>query len=114
MKELLAIAPKIDAIFFATNTLAIEGLKIIYKSGIKVPEDLALIGFDDSSFSSHLNPPLTTVSQPLLDIGFRAGDLIINRINGLAGPYKHLVLPTNLVIRESCGSRQQILKSLAS
>jgi DNA-binding LacI/PurR family transcriptional regulator len=113
-EKFVTLPNKPTAIFAVNDYLALEILQAAQRVGIKVPDDLALIGFDDSSFSSHLNPPLTTVSQPLLDIGFRAGDLIINRINGLAGPYKHLVLPTNLVIRESCGSRQQILKSLAS
>jgi GntR family transcriptional regulator, arabinose operon transcriptional repressor len=113
-EKFLFQAKKPTAIFAVNDYLALEMLQAAHRAGIKVPEELALIGFDDTSFSSHLSPPLTTVSQPLLDLGFRAGDLIINRINGQVGSYKHRVLPTNLIIRESCGSRLQILKSLAS
>ena len=99
-EKFLFQAKKPTAIFAVNDYLALEMLQAAHRAGIKVPEELALIGFDDTTFSSHLNPPLTTVSQPLLDLGFRAGDLIINRINGQVGSYKHLVLPTNLVIRE--------------
>jgi GntR family transcriptional regulator of arabinose operon len=113
-EKFLFQAKRPTAIFAVNDYLALEMLQAAHRAGVKIPEELALIGFDDTSFSSHLNPPLTTVSQPLLDLGFRAGDLIINRINGQAGPYRHLVLQTNLIVRESCGAKLQILKGRAS
>ena len=103
-----------SAIFALNDNLALELLQTSQRAGIRVPEELALIGFDNLSFSSHLNPSLTTVAQPLMDIGFRAGDLIIHLINSQPGHYKHLILPTNLIVRDSCGSRLHILKSRAS
>ena len=113
-EKFLAQSDGPTAIFAVNDYLALEMLQAAQRAGIKVPDELALIGFDNLGFSSHLNPPLTTVAQPLLDLGLRAGDLIINRINGQPGPYKHLALPTNLIVRESCGSRLHILKGRAS
>ncbi len=80
--------------------------------GLRIPDDLAVIGFDDLSFAAHLNPPLTTIAQPRMDIGIRAAHLLINRIEGDTEPPKQVVLPTSLVIRESCGARLRIQQSV--
>ena len=64
-----------------------------------------MVGFDDLAFAAHLSPPLTTVSQPRMDVGLRAGNLLINRIEGQGGPKKQIELPTSLIVRASCGAR---------
>jgi DNA-binding LacI/PurR family transcriptional regulator len=102
-----------SAIFAVNDEVAVELLRAAQRLGLRVPEDLALVGFDDLNYAAHLNPPLTTVAQPRMDIGVRAGHLLINRIEGQAGPPKHIELPTNLVVRESCGARLQVRASTA-
>ena len=88
--------------------MALELLQAAQRVGVRVPEDLALVGFDDLSFAAHLSPPLTTVAQPRLDVGLRAGHLLINRIEGQGTLPRHIELPTSLIVRESCGARLRV------
>ena len=87
--------------------------------GIRIPEDLALIGFDDNSLSTHMRPPLTTVRQPFYSMGQRAIDLLLSLIEQAQSRQKkwygnvqsdptlevglRIQLPAELVIRASCG-----------
>jgi DNA-binding LacI/PurR family transcriptional regulator len=88
--------------------VALELLQAAQHVGLRVPEDLALVGFDDLSFAAHLSPPLTTVAQPRMDLGLRAGHLLINRIEGQGNLPRHIDLPTSLIVRESCGARLRV------
>ena len=105
MRELLALVPKINAIFFATNTLAVEGLKIIYKSGIRVPEDLAIIAFDESDAFDFFYSPLSYVSQPLAEMGKKAVELAIEKIRNSDAKYATIIVKEKLVIRKSSGNK---------
>ena len=96
------------AIFAVNDAVALELLQAAQRVGLRVPEDLALVGFDDLSFAAHLSPPLTTVAQPRMDLGLRAGHLLINRIEGQGNLPRHIDLPTSLIIRESCGARLRV------
>ena len=101
---------------FAVNDW--EALKVIQaaqRCGLRVPDDLAVVGFDDLPFAEHLNPSLTTLTQHRVDMGVQAANLLINRIEGLlTGPTRHLELPTRLIVRESCGARQRLRKALGT
>lgn len=97
-----------SAIFAVNDHEALAVVRTAQQCGLRVPEDLALVGFDDLHFAQHLNPPLTTVAQPRLEIGLRAGNLLINRVEGQDGPARHIELPTSLVVRESCGARLRV------
>jgi DNA-binding LacI/PurR family transcriptional regulator len=101
----LAQPDRPTAIFAVNDEIALFLMQMAQRSGLRVPEDLAIVGFDDLNFAEHVNPPLTTVSQPRMDVGLRAGNLLINRIEGQGGPKKHIELPTSLVVRASCGAR---------
>ena len=70
--------------------------------GIKVPQDVAVTGFDDVPVARHLHPPLTTVRQPMHELGARAFEVLYTRISG-ADAKRDIVLPVQLVVRESCG-----------
>jgi len=105
MKDLMVPTLKIDAIFFATNTLAIEGLKIIYESGIKVPEDLSIIAFDESDAFDFFYSPLSYVKQPLEDMGKKAVKLVIERISNNDKKYADIIVKEELVLRKSCGNK---------
>lgn len=102
-----------SAIFAINDYVALDVLHAATMLNLRVPDDLALVGFDDSAFAVHLHPPLTTVAQPFHDIGLRAGTLLMSRIEGVAGPPKHIELPTNLIIRESCGAQLHVKRTLA-
>jgi DNA-binding LacI/PurR family transcriptional regulator len=79
---------------------------------LRVPEDLAVVGFDDLPHVAHLHPALTTVAQARQDIGLHAGMLLINRIEGYDGPPRRIKLPTSLVVRESCGAKLRVRHSI--
>lgn len=103
--EFMHWAGRPSAIFAVNDSVALGLMQAAQRQGIRVPEDLALVGFDDLSFAPYLTPPLTTVAQPRIEIGIRATNLLINRIEGQVGPYQHIELPANLIVRTSCGVR---------
>lgn len=109
--DLFSHAARPTAIFAVNDNVALDVLRSAQRLGLRVPEDLALVGFDDLNYAAHLSPPLTTVAQPRMDLGLRAGNLLINRIEGQGGPPRHIELPTSLVVRESCGARLHVRRS---
>lgn len=102
VEELLKIKPRVDALFFATNTLAVESLKVINRHNIKIPEDIAIVSFDESDAFDFFYAPLSYVQQPLEEIGKRAITLINERLHkSSAVGNKTIVLDAKLVIRKS-------------
>lgn len=102
MKEFLELENKPTAVFTYSDLLAIGALKALKEANLKVPKDIALVGYDDIEFSSLLQVPLTTVHQPRYRIGEEGARILINRIEGKdsEGLYQ-IVLKPELVIRES-------------
>lgn len=99
MTRLLQRAPDIDAVFAASDVMAVGAVAAIRKSGRRVPEDIAVAGFDDSGLAETSDPPLTTMRQPWAEISAAMVDAVLGVIAGEArGP---VVLPTTLVVRES-------------
>jgi LacI family transcriptional regulator len=107
MNELLFPELKVDAFFFATNTLAVESLKIINQSGIKVPDELALIAFDESDAFDFFYSPLSYVSQSLEGMGKGAVNLVIDRLKDNKKEYTNLIIKEKLVLRKSSGSKSK-------
>lgn len=105
--------PDRPSAFLAVNdAVALGLLQAAQRHQIRVPEEVALVGFDNVSYAAHLNVPLTTIAQHRKELGERAGALLINRIEGqVIGAPKHIELPTNLIIRQSCGARLRISRS---
>lgn len=95
---------QIDALFFATNTLSITGLNFLNKSNLKVPDDIAVVCFDESEVFDFFYSPITFVNQPLLDVGKNAVKILINQISGAKGGISQIVLKSNLVIGKSSGA----------
>jgi LacI family transcriptional regulator len=83
--------------------MAIGAMAAIHESGLRVPEDIALVGFDDIETARYTHPPLTTVHQDLLGQGQLAVNLLLARINGTTSAVETKVLPAELVVRRSCG-----------
>ncbi len=104
-RELLDLPDPPTALFTGNNLITLGALETIHGRGLRIPEDVAVVGFDDMYWSISLNPPLTAVSQPGHEIGIRAADMLFQRIAEPDRPCAKLVLKTTLVVRRSCGSR---------
>jgi LacI family transcriptional regulator len=101
MQRLLPHQP--DAVFVASDHMGLGALRAIHEAGLRVPDDIALVGFDDMPFATLARPQLTTVRQPVAELGSRAAGGLIGLIEGTLTPPHQVALPTELVIRESCG-----------
>ncbi len=91
-----------EAVFCLNDLLAVGGLCALDKRGLKVPEDISIIGYDDIELAAYTVPPLTTVRQPAAEIGRRAADILIAQIETGSAPRRLALAPT-LVERESVG-----------
>ena len=100
-----------DAIFVASDSMAIGALRALRDAGRRVPEDIAVVGFDDLPAAARSNPPLTTIRQPIQRTGQVAADTLIEMIEERAAQPRRIILPTELVIRSSCGSTLPIDRS---
>ena len=101
-RELLARTPRPTAIVCGHDILAFGTILEAQEHGLKVPEDLSVIGFDDVEFAGHITPSLTTVNVPVEDMGTRAADFLIAQLSGQSPP-RHVRIQVNLVVRESTG-----------
>ena len=102
-RALLARGPLPQAVVCANDQMAIGVLREFQREGVAVPADVALTGFDDVYPSRLVDPPLTTVSQPLRELGVRATQRLLARIEDRSLAPQTSVLPTRVVIRASCG-----------
>ncbi len=93
---------KIDAIFAANDRMALGALLYVKENNIRVPDDVAIAGFDDSFFSEYLSPPLTTVKPPFYEMGVVAMENIILMLERSMVRKLKIILPTQLIIRDSC------------
>lgn len=100
--DLLELPNPPDAIFTGNNLITLGALETIHTKKLKIPEDIAIIGFDDMYWSISLNPPLTAVRQPAYEIGKCAAEQLISRINNPDRPTSSMILKTELMIRSSC------------
>ncbi|GGM80806.1 LacI family transcriptional regulator [Thermopolyspora flexuosa] len=97
---LLQRMPNLDAIFAASDTMAAAAINVLRETGRKVPDDVAVIGFDDVPLARHTRPPLTTVRQPIEDLAAVGVRLLLSGISG-STPDQNPILPAELVVRES-------------
>lgn len=93
-----------DAVFAASDVMAIGAIRAIKESGKRIPEDIAVVGFDDIHLSSITDLELTTIRQPVFETGVRAVEVLIDLVKNGVGFPQHIVLDTKLVVRSSCGS----------
>lgn len=100
LERFLEVNPKTDGVFLSDDILALEMLQVCRKKGIKVPEDLKIIGFDDTYLAALGNPTLTTIRQPVEDMAKQAVNLIINKEKGNPMPVR-MIFPVELIIRET-------------
>lgn len=99
MQRLLPQSP--DAVFIASDLMAIGAQQAIRDAGLQVPEDIAMVGFDDLPHATHTDVPLTTIRQPIEDMGPLAIEVLLAEINQTPDVMKTRVLPVELVVRAS-------------
>ncbi|WP_405017498.1 LacI family transcriptional regulator [Kitasatospora sp. NBC_00070] len=101
MRELLERRPGLDAVFCASDVMAAGALQVLRAAGRRVPDDVAVIGFDDSIVARHTDPPLTSVRQPIEEMGRTMARLLLEEIAEQGRARRQVVLATELVVRES-------------
>jgi LacI family transcriptional regulator len=105
MKKLLGVRPAIDAVFAANDPAAIGAMKAIWDAGLRVPDDIAIVGAGDVAYGDLLKVPLTTVAWSKEELGQRAAQLIFDQIDGHPkGPFARVVVAPQLVVRASSGT----------
>jgi len=100
--HLLSLNPPPTAIFAANDMMAFGVMDAAHSRGLRVPEDLSVLGFDDVPHSRFVRPALTTVRQPLEQMGRMGTQFLLELMKDPTGPYRNIELPTELVIRDSC------------
>jgi LacI family transcriptional regulator len=104
-QRVLAMRERPSAVFAANDSMAIGALSAFREAGLRVPEDMAIVGFDDIPIARFLTPPLTTVRAEIAELGRRAVRHVIDSLEGGAdGTKTRDVIKTTLVVRESCGT----------
>jgi LacI family transcriptional regulator len=101
-RELLEMTDRPTAIFAANDVSAIQTMNVASETGLEVPEDLSVVGFDNIPESALTTPPLTTIDQSIQQMGFEAAKLLLGLIDEPDRDPIHLTLPTELVVRQSC------------
>ncbi|MFN8420879.1 MAG: LacI family DNA-binding transcriptional regulator [Anaerolineae bacterium] len=102
MKHLLQFKP--DAVFAGGDTIAIGVLQAAHEAGVRIPDDVSVIGFDDIDVARTAIPQLTTIRQPVLRKGEVAARMVLDMVEGRTQGPQQVLLPTELVIRKSCGA----------
>lgn len=105
--------PNFDAVFAGDDDAAIGVLLALREAGLRVPEDVSVVGFDDSKMSRFLQPPLTTVRAPTRQVGQLAAEQLFNVILGKEVE-REILLPTQIVMRRSCGCQYSLAEEVVT
>jgi LacI family transcriptional regulator len=105
-RKLLSLPTRPTAIATGNNLATIGVMQALHEVGIRAPDDIALVGFDDFEWADSFEPRLTVVAQPCAEIGHSAATLLSERIREINGPRKTVRLKCKLIIRDSCGARK--------
>jgi len=100
--ELLNLSNPPTAIFASNDVMAFGAMDAVREKGMRIPEDISIIGFDDIPQSSIIHPALTTVRQPLRNMGSVATQMLLDLLKNPLTPSRRIELPTGLVVRDSC------------
>jgi LacI family transcriptional regulator len=99
--ELLALSPRPSAILASNDIVAAVVLRTVQRAGLRIPQDVAVIGYDNQPFCTFLNPALTTVGVPIVEAGRLATEMLLARLAEPHRPLEHVLLPCSLIVRES-------------
>ena len=104
MERLLALEQRPEAVFCASDMMALGAIRAVHAAGLSVPEDVAVVGFDDAAFASMMKPALTTVRQDKAGLGAAACEALMRIIDEASSTPPVVILSADLVVRESCGA----------
>jgi LacI family transcriptional regulator len=111
MERLLALEQRPEAVFCSSDMMALGAIRAAHAAGLRVPEDIAVVGFDDASFASIMEPALTTVRQDKTGLGAAACEALMRIIDESPNVPPVVILSADLVVRESCGAALRASKS---
>jgi len=100
--ELLELAERPTAIFASNDVSAFGAMEAVRNHGLRIPDDISILGFDDISQAAQVHPSLTTVRQPLAEMGRAAARLLLSCIKQPDAAVQQIILPTELIVRQSC------------
>lgn len=103
MNQLLDLPKPPRAVLVGNNLMTLGALEATHKRGIKIPEEIAVAGFDDMPWAASLRPPLTAVAQPIAELGRIAAQLLLDRLKDPRRSVRRVILPPQLIVRASCG-----------
>ncbi len=105
MQQMLTAKP--DAVFAASDIMALGAMRAVRDAGLRVPEDVAMVGFDDLPLATIPEPRLTTVRQPVYQFGVKAVEILLDLIENGTKPPRRVIMETELIIRNSCGASRR-------
>ena len=104
MLRLLNLPRPPSAVFVSSDRMALGAMRAVFDRGLRIPEDIAIVGYDDIFVSEHTNPPLTTIRTPIDAISAHSTQMLIDAIRGVPIEPRQVILPIELVVRRSCGA----------
>ena len=105
MNDIFERSETISAVFVASDVVAFGVIQAIKNKGLIIPNDIAVVGYDDVSLTRYVEPFLTTVQLPAYEIGWETGVMCLAQIEDSNGNCEGKHLPTKLIIRDSCGAK---------
>jgi len=106
MERLLKARPDIDAVFAASDLMAAGAMSVLEAAGRRIPQDVAVVGYDDSPVASTLRPRLTSVRQPIEEMGHEMTRLLVDAVEGTDSVQRRVILATELIRRASSAGRR--------
>jgi LacI family transcriptional regulator len=110
MADLLQLTPRPTAVFVASDVVAMGAIQAIKRAGLRIPEDIAVVGFDDVPLAEYYDPPLTTVRLPAYGLGWAAGERLVRTIQGEGIDQIGLLLESELIVRNSSTTQAQLAR----
>lgn len=105
-RQLMSLSNPPDAIFCGNDTTALSVMIYLRDKGFRIPQDIGIVGFSNEPFSKVVSPSISTIAQPGFEMGQKAAELIIRKIENQERTYQTIVLPTELIVRESSNRRK--------
>ena len=106
MERLLAARPDIDAVFAASDLMASGAMAVLEAAGRRIPQDVAVVGYDDSPVATSVRPRLTSVRQPIEEMGHEMARLLVDAVDGTDSVQRRVILATELIRRASSAGRR--------
>ena len=103
MEQLLKLRMRPTAVFCFSDDMAIGAMSVLQENGFRIPQDISIMGFDDIRYARLMTPALTTIHQPLEEIGKACIELLLEQLDGKSEPGRYIELPFKLMVRQSTG-----------